>query len=339
MNPAPSILVVAPNWLGDVLMALPAVQSAIAARPDAHWTLLTRPAFAPLWAMALPPPPQASILTHPKTAPLRPLLRRLAAESFTTAYILPHSFRSAWPPYLARIPDRIGLPGHLFRDLLLTQTRPPRRTPDRAHQAYEILDLFQIPTPDNRIPPPRLHLPADARETAMARLNSFPKPWISILPGAARGPSKQWPAESYSRLLQLLSEQTPATFFLLGTPAEAPLCQTIAAAPPSSRRAQNLAGTTTLEQMTAILALSDAVVCNDSGGMHLAAALGTPLVALFGITDPAQTGPLGSAPIHILQHSTLRTRDLPRRSPVAEAALRSIPPEEALAALLPLLPR
>jgi ADP-heptose:LPS heptosyltransferase len=89
--------------------------------------------------------------------------------------------------------------------------------------------------------------------------------------------------------------------------------------------------------MAAALSLADAACCNDSGGMHLAAAVATPLVAFFGITDPDKTGPLGSAPIRILQHSARRTRDIPRNSPEAEAALRAISPEEALGALLPLL--
>lgn len=89
--------------------------------------------------------------------------------------------------------------------------------------------------------------------------------------------------------------------------------------------------------MAAALSLADAAACNDSGGMHLAAAVGTPLVAFFGITDPDTTGPLGAAPIRILQHSARRTRDIPRKCPEAEAALRAITPDEALAALLPLL--
>ena len=255
------------------------------------------------------------------------------------AIIIPHSIRTARAPCLARIPQRTGLPGPLFRDWMLTDIRrpgapaesPARRCPD--HQAWEILDLFRIHPAGGLIPPPRLTVPADVLDAVRNRIGDAPRPWIAFIPGAARGPSKQWPADHWRDLLQAVSAHTPGSILLLGTPNESPLCAGIASAAPIPRRVCDLSGKTTLEEMAAALALADAVCCNDSGGMHLAAAVGTPLVPFFGITDPDTTGPLGSAPIRILQHSARRTRDIPRKSPEAEAALRAITPAEAFAAL------
>lgn len=342
MNADGPILVVAPNWLGDVLMALPAVQAAAAAAHDAgrRFDVLTRPAFVPVWRMALPGDANG-ILPAAKTDPVGPLARRLQQRGYSEAIVIPHSFRAARAPFLARIPWRIGLPGHLFRDWLLTEVRrpgapadaegPARRCPD--HQAWEILDLFRIQPAGGLIPPPRLTVHAAVLDAVRDRIGDAPRPWIAFIPGAARGPSKQWPADHWRGLLQAVSAHTPGSILLLGTPGESPLCAGIAAAAPIPRRVRDLSGKTTLEEMAAALALADAVCCNDSGGMHLAAAVGTPLVAFFGITDPGKTGPLGASPIRILQHSERRTRDIPRHSPEAEAALRAISPEEAFAAL------
>ena len=127
---------------------------------------------------------------------------------------------------------------------------------------------------------------------------------------------------------------TGGSIITLGTAAEYDACQQVAAA--AAPNGMNLAGQTTLAELAGVLALSAGVLCNDSGGMHLAAALGTPLVAIYGITNPGQTGPLGRTQ-RILQRSEHRSRDIPRRSPKAQKALAAILPEEAVQALLPLL--
>ena len=165
-------------------------------------------------------------------------------------------------------------------------------------------------------------------------MTALPRPWISVIPGAARGTSKQWPAERYAETAAALVAQTGGSVVTLGTKSEYAACQQVAAA--AAPNGLNLAGATTMEELAAVLALSAAVLCNDSGGMHLAAAIGTPLVALYGITNPAQTGPLGDS-IRILQHSSRRTRDVPRRSSEAQKALRAIPASEAVQAVLDLL--
>lgn len=330
----PRVLVCGLNWLGDAILSMPALQAFREHHADIDLTLLTKPALAPLWARHAAP---SRILTLPPDGgSMKPLLRALRDLKIEVAYVLPHSFRAALPPFLARIPRRIGLPGHFPRDFLLTETRRPSLGPGRVHQVFEILDLF-FPGENRRtFAPPRLTVPAPTLEAMRAQLAALPRPWISILPGAARGPSKQWPAERYAEAAAALVAQTGGSILALGTSSEQAPCQQVAAA--AAPNGLNLAGATTLEELCAVLALSAAVLCNDSGGMHLAAALGTPLAALYGITNPAQTGPLG-ATIRILQRSDRRARDVPRQSREAEKALRAISVPEAVQAVLDLLPK
>lgn len=332
MTAARSILVCGVNWLGDAIMSMPALQALRERQPDAELTLLVKPALAPLWAMSSIP--HRVLPLPPAGDRLRPAIQALRNLKFEVSYVLPHSFRSAIPPFLARIPRRIGFPGHFPRDFMLTETRPPAAGPGRTHQAFEYFDLFFPGEAGQAFPPPRLAAPPAAREKMLERLVELPRPWISVIPGAARGTSKQWPVERYAETAAALVAQTGGSIVALGTKAERATCQQVAAA--AAPNGLNLAGETSLAELAAVLALSAAATCNDSGGMHLAAAMGTPLVALYGITNPAQTGPLGD-PIRILQHSERRTRDVPRQSPEAQAALRAISSSETVQAVLDLL--
>ena len=328
----PRILLCGLNWLGDAILSMPAIQALRDHHAQAQITLLTKPSLAPLWAMHATP---NRILTLPPAGKsLRPIINEIQNLKFEVSYILPHSFRSVLPPFFARIPKRIGLPGHFPRDFLLTETRPPALGPGRTHQVFEMLDLF-FPGENRRtFTSPRLSVSPAVLDRMHTQLSSLPRPWISILPGAARGPSKQWPVDRYAETAATLVARTGGSILALGTPSEQIVCQQVAAA--AAPNGLNLAGSTTLEELSAVLALSTVVLCNDSGGMHLAAALGTPLVALFGITNPEQTGPLGKS-IRILQRSDHRTRDIPRHSPEAQKALCAISVDEATQAVLSLL--
>ncbi|MDY0149458.1 MAG: lipopolysaccharide heptosyltransferase II [Kiritimatiellia bacterium] len=331
-RPPPRVLICGVNWLGDAILTMPALQAYRWENPDADLTLLVRPSLAPLWALHAAP---TRVLTLPRsTVGLKPLAHHLRALAIETAYVLPHSVRSALPPWLARIPNRIGLPGHFPRASMLTEIRRHTPAPGRIHQVFEYLDLFFPGAHRRTFVPPSLAVPPPVLERLHDTLADLPRPWISLIPGAARGPSKQWPTEHYALAAAKLMAETGGSIITLGTEAEDAVCQQVAAA--AAPNGMNLAGQTTLEELAGVLALSAGVLCNDSGGMHLAAALGTPLVALFGITDPERTGPLGRT-LRILQHSELRSRDIPRHSAKAEKALRAIAPDEAVQALLPLL--
>ena len=322
-------LIVGVTWLGDAILSMPAIQAFRWENPDAEITLLTKPSLKALWQMHAAP---TRVLTMPPdTAGLRPLADQLRSHDIQVAYILPHSFRSALPAYLARIPKRIGMPGHFPRDFMLTDIHRPAGGVGRAHQVFENLDLFFPGASRRTFPHPSLNVPPPVLEQMHEKLSELPRPWITLIPGAARGTSKQWPTENYALAAAKLMAETGGSVIALGTRDEAAACQQVAAA--AAPNGLNLAGETSLEELAAVLSLSSVVLCNDSGGMHLAAAVGAPLVGFFGITNPEQTGPLGKQ-VRLLQRSDIRKRDVPRRSARAEKALRAITVDDAVQAAL-----
>ena len=319
------------NWIGDAIMSMPAVQAFRERHRDAPIAMLVKPAVAPLWRMhtavdrlLVLGPGAVGVWKASAEA------RRLGCER---AYVLPRSFRSALVPYLARIPARIGMPGH-HRDVLLTHVVTPGGGAGRQHQGFEYTDLLTPAPAIDALEPPMLTVKAGAREAAR-RLLAEPgdRGRIGLCPGAARGPSKQWPAQHFVELGKRLVANGSGSVAVVGSAAEAPLCETVAEG--IGAGAINLAGRMTFDIWAAVLEACRVVVANDSGGMHLAAALRTPVVALYGVTDPDKTGPLG--PARILQHSSTRARDVPRDSSEARFWLASIQPEEVYEAVQGLL--
>ncbi|MBI2437936.1 MAG: lipopolysaccharide heptosyltransferase II [Lentisphaerae bacterium] len=332
MNTKPSgaaTLIVGLNWLGDSLMSMPAIQAWRRAHPQGPLVLLVKRKLAELWTL------QAAIdeiLVLPENPGSLPrTIRAVAARQCRAAFILPHSFRSALVPFLARVPERLGLPGH-GRDWMLTRVVRPPAQPGREHQCYEYLVLFGMA--DVPVEAPRLRLTPELSARARTLLGSSGQGWIAVLPGAAYGAAKRWPAERFALAARLLKERLNYNIVALGSAAERALGEVVArgAAPGSL----NLSGQTSLPELAAVLAQCKLVLSNDSGGMHLAAALAIPVVAVFGITDPARTCPLGRA-ARVLQDSAQRNRDLRRDSPEARAGLLRITPEQVAAAALELL--
>jgi heptosyltransferase-2 len=254
----------------------------------------------------------------------------VAVAGCERAVILPNSFRSALIPCLAGIPERRGMPGH-WRSWLLTDVVRPSLDPARAHQIYEYLDLLAPGTPTGSFEPPRLRVPDSATAKARERLTSLASPRIALIPGAARGPSKQWPAEHFIELGRRLAVKPGAGLAVLGTTREADLCARVAAG--IGTTARSLAGGATLAEWAALLQACDLVICNDSGGAHVAAALGRPEIVIFGMTDPARTAPRGGR-CRIIQSEGPHSRDIPRDDPEAIKKLASITPERVYQAAL-----
>ena len=151
-------------------------------------------------------------------------------------------------------------------------------------------------------------------------------PISALIPGAARGPSKQWPPEHFAQLGELIAEHLSSKIVILGSPKEMELCAQVAGGIKAGTI--NLAGETSLTELTAVLSLCRTAVTNDSGGMHLASAAGTGVVAVYGLTDPDKTGPLGDACRVVCGKNVGCSRDIPRRSAEAMESLRSITPEK-----------
>jgi len=328
------ILVCGANWLGDACMTMPALQQFHAQHRGVRITMLTRPALGPLWNMH--PAIDGTLGLTPDLGGMRKAIRAVKALHADTAYVFPNSWRSALIPFLARIPRRVGMPGH-HRGILLTETARPTAPSADRHQQWEYADILQLQDL-TALPTPLLNVPDSATQALLSRLPPSPDAaadWIGILPGAARGPSKQWPQAHFVAAAKLISEAHPCRFLLLGTPGEAGLCQAVATAIGPS--AVSLAGSTSIPELMAALARCRTVLCNDSGGMHLAASAGTPVVAIFGVTDPLKTGPLGAGHARVCATGLFASRDVPRDSSAARNALSGIPPDRVARAAIHIL--
>ncbi len=318
MSGGGGILIVGVNWLGDGCMTMPALQVWRARHPHTRITMLAKPPLAALWQMH--PAVDAIVPLKPGNIGLWQTAAGIRAGKFDTAYIFPNSWRSALVPFLAGVPARVGTGGH-SRGILLTHRiglSPRART---GHQQWEYVDILQLKDLAS-LPAPALKLPPAGSGQAT----------IGLIPGAARGSSKQWPEAHFIAAARQLRESCACRFAIFGTAAETPVCDRIAAA--LQPDAESLAGRTTLAQLAAGLAACDTVICNDSGGMHLAAATGTPVVAIYGLTDPAKTGPLGHGHQCIQAGPQNGSRDIGRHDPRAAEALRRIAPERVAIAVL-----
>jgi len=320
-----AVLVGVPNWVGDGVMAMPALQAFRRRNPRACIVVLVKPAMRPLWAMH-----EAADAIVEMHAGLRPAVNAVRAADCGRAVILPNSFRSALIPCLAGVPDRRGMAGHWRRWLLTDVVRPPSE-PERAHQVYEYLDLLAPGTPAGGFEPPRLNVPESAAMKAQGFVASLAAPRIALLPGAARGPSKQWPAEHFMALGRQLAGNPGASLIVLGGAREADLCARVAKGIGPAGICPS--GASSMAEWAALLQACDLVICNDSGGAHVAAAVGTPEVVIFGMTDPSRTAPLGGR-CRIVQSDGPCARAIPRDDPEAIIKLASITPERVYQAAL-----
>ena len=291
-------LVVMPNWIGDALMAQPLLT--LLARDDPAQTLV---ALAPRWvAPVLEAMPEvgrviATDLAHGalQWRARRALAKTLAAERFDRAFVLPNSFKSALIPWLAGIPQRIGYRGEARFGLLNRRIAGP----DVAlAMSARYAALAQTAEPGAAVPLPRLVVDQATLHAVRERFGFAPDDeLIALCPGAEYGPAKRWPADHFAELARSLLLQRPrARVLLLGGNGDRAISAAIiaaagvgAGAPP---RLHDLCGATDLSQAIALIAASSSVVSNDSGLMHVAAALSRPQVALFGSSDPRHTPPL-----------------------------------------------
>ncbi len=281
-------LVIAPNWIGDCLMAQPLL--ALLKAQGQHLTVLTPPAAAAVFRFM----PEVDVVIEAPLAHgqlqwgLRRQLAQQIREQFECAYILPNSLKSALIPWLARIPTRIGYLGEQRYFLLNRIHRKPRSTERKPMVDYYAALAH---TPDVTLPNPQLHIPtALIEQTCQDFQLDRARSLVAFCPGAEYGPAKRWPAAHFARLADRLAAQhTEAQILLLGAEKDRAIAdqiRTLSGAP-----LRNLCGETTLTQACALLAASNAVVSNDSGLMHIAAALSRPQIALFGSSDPRHTPP------------------------------------------------
>jgi len=300
-----NILVRSTNWIGDAIMALPALITVRQNFPAARISLLALPWVADLFAHD---PLVDHVIfyerpgRHGGLAGKWRLARELADAGFDAAILLQNAFEAAMITRLAGIPIVAGYPTD-GRRLLLTHTAPRRPGFKRRHQVHyyqEMLEGLGLTRGDDT---PRLTVRPEAAswaEQTLAIPEGKGRPLVGLNPGAAYGPAKRWPAERYGELARRLGDARDCRFVVFGTGADREAAARIDALA-GAGRVIDLTGATTLAQAVAAIARCRLFVTNDSGLMHVAGALGVPLTAIFGSTDPVATGPVGS-PSTIVRH-------------------------------------
>lgn len=318
-----TILIRGLNWLGDAVMSTPALSRLRAAQPHARLVLLTTEKLRELW---LGHPAIDEVITFGEGESVFRVGRRLRSLNAGTALVLPNSPRSALEVWLAGIPRRVGY-ARPWRSWMLTERVAPRATevamtkrsayevrllietgieitrpplPEGSHHIYQYLELAGLLGASTHPCPPEL-VPAAAAVTAVSeKFGASPKPartrpLIGINAGAEFGPAKRWPPERFVDAAAAFHRQRASDWWVLGGPGDRELAERITAdlrvRLDASADVTCLAGRTSLGELCAVLQTCDVLLTNDTGPMHVAAAVGTPVVAVFGSTSPELTGP------------------------------------------------
>lgn len=288
------LVILAPNWLGDAVMALPAIADLRRHFASTHVTLAGRGAVAALFTMV---PGVDSVVTLPGRGGLAALrtwtldAATLEAGGFDLAVLFPNSFAAALITSRAGIAERWGLATDMRRRLLTRSAPKPKAAETQAAYYQELVASFGIangPRHARVTPPPS---PAPLAPSG---------PYVVFAPGAAYGTAKQWPPSRFAELAKLLLADHWSVV-LVGSRADQGACSAIVSGAGGPTAAGNaalidLSGQTTLAELAAVMAGAGAVVSNDSGAMHLAAAVGARVVAIFGATNEHRTAPLTQGP-------------------------------------------
>jgi heptosyltransferase-2 len=297
-RPSPSRIVVRPpNWLGDAVLALPAIAAVRRAHPSAHLTIAAIPAVAPLFREDTDAHPDR-VIDLPRAT--RDAVAALEGGGFDAGLLLPNSFRSAFQFWRAGIPERWGYRTAARRLLL---TRPIARPRARVHQADFYRHLVEsLGMPAEPGEQPRVAARSPSLERAVALIvqhgGATTDRIVGFAPGAAYGQAKQWPPDRVGAVAAQVARRYGVTCVIVGATHDRPAARAVeswvrAHAPDMLPRVVDLTGRTSLGALVGLIPRMTAFVSNDSGAMHLAAALGRPVVALFGPTDERVTAPLG----------------------------------------------
>ena len=280
-------LVIAPQWIGDAVMTEPLLR--VLAQRGESLSVAAMPWVAPIYR-AMPQVSEVIELPFPRGGLHWAARRNLAQQwrgQFDRAYVAPNSWKSAVLPWFAGVPVRVGYHGEA-RFVLLNQRIPNPDKDQRGAMVAHYLALAQIEA-DSSVQP-KLDLSLDLLKTTLLNFDLKLGAYAVFAPGAEYGPAKRWPAAYFSEM----GLRTGLPVVLLGSAKEAALCDDIATRINQERpkNARNLAGKTDLSQAMALTASSQAMLSNDSGLMHVAAAMGVPQVAVFGSSSPLHTPPL-----------------------------------------------
>ncbi|MDR3457910.1 MAG: lipopolysaccharide heptosyltransferase II [Verrucomicrobiae bacterium] len=314
LDPPRRILVRGVNWLGDAVLTTPALLRLREHFPGAHITLFCPDKLKELWWQH---PAISEIIAFESRAAAWVTGRVLRTGKFDLALVLPNSPRSAMEVFFARIPARIGY-ARPWRNFFLTQTVAPRagavpmhkRTeaeikgliagrpaarvpyPASAHQIHEYLHLTAALGANPAALAPQLTVTPEEVAAVKKKfgLEALSRPVFGLNPGAEYGPAKRWPAEKFSAAAKEIQTRTNCLWLIFGGKNDVTPATRIG----QGIEHQNLAGKTSLRELMALLKLCRVLLTNDTGPMHVAAALGTPVVVPFGSTSPELTGPVSA---------------------------------------------
>jgi heptosyltransferase-2 len=342
LDAANKILIREANWVGDAIMTTPALRAIRQGVPNAHISLLVKPWVAPVFENC---PYADRIITYDAQQRHKGLkgLIRLAADlracKFDTAILFQNAFEAAFLSWLARIPKRIGFTTD-GRSLLLTHGNDQWRVLKKGHLIDYYLGLVSGMGLGQDGRHPELFISMNEQTQAHAYLVecglATDQLIIGLNPGAAYGTAKRWPKERYASLGKQLIDQLQAQILIFGAADESELgtelAQTI------GKGSYNLCGKTSLRQAMALIDLCRLFVTNDSGLMHVAAAMNRPLIAIIGPTDPIATGPINrdSLMVH-LKEACPKSPCLLPHCPIDHRCMTSISVDQIVRASLEII--
>ena len=327
MSESGDVVVLAPNWLGDAVMALPAVADLRRHFSAYRLVVAARAAVSSLFTLV----PGIDSIVSADVPSIR-------GTGVSIAVLFPNSFASAWLVKRSGVPERWGYSADLRAVML---TRAIRRPRNPIHQSEYYRHLIRALGIENgpreaalAIPPDALH---DARTLLAGHGWDGHAALVVVAPGAAYGKAKQWIPTHVVRLVTELVRDRQMTCALVGSRGDAATIRAIRSAAPADcqPRILDFAGLTTLPVLAAVMSLANACVSNDSGAMHLAAATGVPTVAIFGPTNEQATAPLARSDvsIEVLTNPVWCRPCMLRECPIDHRCMTGIEPAHVLAAI------
>jgi heptosyltransferase-2 len=333
LGPVRHVLVLSPNWLGDAVLALPAIADLRRHFRDARLVVAARPSVADLFRMT-PNVDAVVVLDDDQVATLH-------AQDADVAVLLPNSFKSAWLVRRASVAHRWGYAAD-FRRLLLTRAiARPRRSMHQAEYYQHLVRGLGIETGPLE---PSITPPPDAIDGARTLLTSRSwdesRPLVAVAPGAAYGTAKRWLPKHYATLVTSVVKMG-AQCVLVGSAGDVETTEWIQRLIPGDQRRDvlDLTGITTLSSLVGVMAIARVFVSNDSGAMHLASAGGVPVAAIFGPTREYETRPLPRADVRaeVLIHQVWCRPCMLRECPIDHRCMKGLSPDRVLSTVRELM--
>lgn len=329
-----------PNWIGDLVMSTPVLADLKKQYPNAKITAMAR---TPLHDLLKADPHVDELFTFCKTSCFgrhdekRNIIEKLRQGKYDLGILLTNSFSSAWWFWQGRVENRVGFAANM-RSLLLTEAVP---FPKERKQQHIVLTYKKLLEPLGISPsstPPKIYLTSEeikqARQLLTTNYGIPPgRPLIGINPGAAYGSAKCWLPERFREVALEFIEKTDAYVLFFGDAGGASLVKEICRDLPP--RVFNLAGATSLRELASLISLCNVLLTNDSGPMHIAAAVGTEVIALFGSTDAVVTGPYSAKGTGlVIQKQVSCSPCFKRTCPIDFRCMKEISAKEVIAAVL-----